>query len=120
MLCVPIYKGDGAIPRSEICRHIQTGVLSLRPFATFAMLRDYAAVSYLMARQLHSATDVERVLPAGAESQARHPHNTAVTVTPIPYNGASATRAVMSPTCRNAVYNDGALRFIFPCWFRSR
>ena len=69
-------------------------------------------------RRLHSATDVERVLPAGAESQARHPHDTAVAVMPIPYNGASATRAVMSPTCRNAVYNDGALSFMFPCWFR--
>ena len=77
------YKGDGATSRSEICRHIQAGVLSSRAFATFAMLRDYAAVPYLMARQLHHATDVERVLPTGTKSQARHLCDTSVSVTPI-------------------------------------
>ena len=61
---------------------LQTGLLSswdvLLPF-----LRNYAAVPYLMTRQLHGATDVESVLPAGAESRARHPCDTPVTITPI-------------------------------------
>ena len=52
-------------------------------FATLLLLRNYAVVLYHVARQLHSATDVKRVLPAGAESQARHPRITPIAVTPI-------------------------------------
>ena len=70
--------------RFEIrCHASKWRTVVMRISLILLFLRNHIEGPYRIIRRLHHATDVEGLLPAGAKSQARHPRDTPVAVTPI-------------------------------------